>query len=398
MDKITYFTHGDKTICDGCAACQQACPFEALEMMPDENGFIFPYKDLNKCTNCGICERVCPFPTPNYNNYNDPIILASYLKDKEERCKSTSGGLFYAIAKYIIEESGIVYGAIMNENFQVHHKGVEKIKDLQSLRGSKYVQSSTNNCFREVKKNLKEGRLVYYSGTGCQIAGLKAFLKKDYQNLFTSDLICHGVPPEKLFIEHINFLKNKGYNLNYYSFRNFKNSAKEEILSCNDSNYEIHRNPLKSPYYYAFSKSYIFRLSCYKCPFAHVPRQGDLTLGDFWGIKEYNSKIENENGISLVSLNSEKGKKLWEKIKNSTIYFELSNVNFKKFNPNFIRPTVKPEIREIIFTLIQEKGYEYVAKKYFSPSKNEFFKNISKNMLKRIIGQKNIDFIKKLVK
>lgn len=210
-----------KDECSGCTACEQVCNIHAITMQPDKEGFFYPVKNLDKCTNCGLCEQVCKFTNPFYS-LEKPLVFAAYMKDIQERKKSSSGGTFYAIAKDIINNGGVVFGAVMDENLNVHHSCAQTIDELQALRGSKYVQSDLQDCYSKIKGFLKSSRLVYFTGTPCQVAGLKGYLRKDYPTLLTSDLVCHGVPSQSLFDKHIEYLKNKysSSNISNYQFRN----------------------------------------------------------------------------------------------------------------------------------------------------------------------------------
>ena len=381
----TYFTNHNKSLCSGCSACQQACPFDALEMKPDEEGFMFPSKDINKCTNCGLCERICPFPKPNYTNILKEA-YGGYTKDISERKKSSSGALSYVISKAVIEEGGIVYGAFLDENLKVRHIGIDKVNDLWKIRSSKYVQSSNNNVFSQIKKKLDKNRLVYYTGTGCQVAGLKAFLKKDYPNLITSDLVCHGVPPQKLFDEHVRYLEtNIANKIVSYSFRDDKHWGGCESIVTKDAQTHVKPSYILSPYLYGFINGLTFRYSCYNCPYAHVPRQGDITLADLWGAKHLAKELNPNNGISLLLINSEKGKLWLEKIKHS---IEIKPVDLEaacKWNRNLIYPSEMPDGRKDIFRLINEKGYDYVAKNRFKPSVIAVLNVYTRRYLKQIL-------------
>lgn len=213
----------DKYECCGCTACEQVCAKGAISMVQDNEGFSYPVINKNLCVNCGLCEKVCAFAQPQYANSKSPTVYATHLKDTEERKKSSSGGIFYAIAKWVIAQGGIVYGAAFNEELQLSHIGVENPNDLEKLRGSKYLQSAMGNIYKQVREQLKQGRWVYFVGTGCQVAGLKAFLRKEYTTLVTSDLVCHGVSSQKLFNEHIEYLGKKvNGRITGYKFRDTK--------------------------------------------------------------------------------------------------------------------------------------------------------------------------------
>ena len=204
-----YFKTLAKSECCACTACEQACPVNAISFTKDEEGFLYPAINKDKCIDCGLCERVCPVEHPNYSNTETPEVYAAMVKEVEQRKKSSSGGMFYAIASWILNQGGKVYGATMDEKHQVKHISVDNLEDLDLLRGSKYVQSDLQQVFADIKKELKAGRWCYFVGTGCQVAGLKSFLRKDYDTLLTSDLVCHGVPSQWLFDQHIKYLEEK---------------------------------------------------------------------------------------------------------------------------------------------------------------------------------------------
>lgn len=214
-----YFKTFEKKECSGCTACQAACPKQCITMKADEEGFFYPVIDKSVCVECGLCEKVCPFDNPRYE-HTEPQAYATYVKDENQRMQSTSGGIFYAIAKWIVEQGGIVYGAAFDECFKLRHIGVDTVEGLQQLRGSKYLQSDLQQTFSEIRQYLKDGRWVYFVGVGCQVAGLKSFLRKEYDTLVTSDLVCHGTPSQQMFDWHLDYLrqKEKGEIISY-SFR-----------------------------------------------------------------------------------------------------------------------------------------------------------------------------------
>lgn len=204
-----YFKTLAKQDCTGCTACVNVCPRQCILMRVDEEGFYYPIIDKEMCIECGLCEKVCPVESSQSSNDSMPKVYAAYLRNTGERMKSTSGGIFYAIAKWVVEQHGIVYGAAFDENFKLKHIGVDRMEDLSQLRGSKYLQSYVGNVFSEIKQHLKAGRWVYFVGVGCQVAGLKAFLRKNYDTLITSDLVCHGVPSQLMFDWHLGYLRQK---------------------------------------------------------------------------------------------------------------------------------------------------------------------------------------------
>lgn len=361
-----YFDTLIKSECSGCTACMNACPTSAIRMVEDAEGFLYPVIEDTKCINCGLCRRVCSWEHPTYDNNESPLTLASVLMDKDERQKSTSGGVFFVIAKWIIEQGGIVYGAAFDDNLQLHHYGAETHNELQRLRGSKYIQSDIGAVFKDVKKQLDANRWCYFTGTGCEVAGLKSFLRKNYPKLITSDLVCHGTPSQKLFNMHIKYMEKKYHDkVVDYKFRDYKFGGVCEACSFANRKRVIKPSYELSPYLYSFMHGYTYRQSCYECRFAKLPRQGDITLADFWGIQSFFPDFDNSNGVSLILVNSDKGREIWDKVSNETI-FEVSRIeDASKYNGNVIKPSQKPAVRDVIFNEIEKRGYADVASHEF---------------------------------
>ena len=363
-----YFASNNKAECCGCSACVHSCPVSAISFVKDEEGFEYPKIDLSRCIHCGLCEKVCPVENPLYENSEKPITLAAYNKDSSERGKSSSGGVFYVIAHYVIQKGGTVYGATMDEHLEVKHIEINSVEDLWKLRGSKYVQSNLGETFLSIRDNLKNNKLCYFTGTGCQVAGLKSYLRKPYENLITSDVVCHGVPSQWIFNQHIAYLESSlGGIITKYQFRDNSRWRGCEIFELKKNNGRIitKYNPTYelSPYLYGFMHSKISRYSCYDCKFACIPRQGDITLADFWGVKKFFPDMDTKKGVSMVCLNSEKGEKIWGEIKDS-MDFKVSNIeDASAQNGNLIKTSIVGAGREKIYLEIREKGYGLVAKK-----------------------------------
>lgn len=376
---------GDIRTCSGCASCYNICGHGAIKFDKDKNGVSIPVKDLQKCTDCGLCDKVCPIEHPDYSNTATPKPFAAY--DPEERRRSSSGGIFYTIAKHVITKGGIVYGAAFDENLNLHHYGVEKLEDLEKLRGSKYVQSDIGDSFREIRKHLRKGRLIYFVGTPCQVAGLKAFLMRDYDNLITSDLVCHGVPNQQLFKKHLSYLKSlEGSDVKGYSFRDTDYWFIREKADYADGKVSVKNDGNMSPYLYAFGLGYSYRDCCFECKFAKIPRQGDVTLADFWGIGRYHPEIDDRGGVSMVLLNSPKGEKIWEEIKNELKYRESDLEACTRYNPNIIRPTKEPEKRAEFLDLLRTEPYDVVAAKMLQCPLSMRNKKIDRQMRLRELG------------
>ncbi len=354
-----YFITKNEYECSGCTACMNVCAHGAIEMRENGEGFVFPIKDNDKCVDCGLCEKVCPFEHPVYKN-NAPEVFAAY--DRKERGGSASGGLFYTIASYVIKHNGVVFGSVYDENLKVKHICARTLQEVQAMRGSKYVQSDLDTVFKEVKDELKKGALVYFTGVGCQVAGLYAYLRKDYDNLITSDIVCHGIPSQKLFDIHLKYLSDKyGSKVKQYSFRDERYwlIREETTLANNKRKYEYDGN--MSPYLYSFGLGYTYRYSCFNCKFAKIPRQGDISLADFWGIGETATAMDTSKGVSLVLVNSKKGEKVWNEIKPRLVFRQSTLEAAAKHNPNVIRPTKEPEFRRDFFRILAKDGYTKMA-------------------------------------
>lgn len=313
----------NKNECTGCFSCFNACPKGAIEMQEDKCGFIYPKINNDKCINCKLCEKSCP--VLNKVELNKPkMCYAGRVRNSKDLEKSTSGGIATKLSKKIIEDNGTVYGASFLENCIVNHIRVDNKNELDKLRGSKYVHSYINNTYKLAKKDLNDGKKVLFIGTPCQIAGLKKYLFKEYENLYTVDIICHGVPSQKFLQDEVKRIE-KDINIDRVNFRDKK--FKEYTFSIIKNNKEdFYENWIKSPYFYLFMTSVISRENCYNCRYATDERCSDLTIGDFWGLKEdsqfYNDR---EKGVSVLVPCTDKGIELIESIQND-IKLEKRNI------------------------------------------------------------------------
>ncbi len=379
----------NKKDCTGCRACEQICPVSAITMTEDDEGFLTPKINKDKCINCGLCKKTCG-QIQRYSNTDklkEQVFLGIKPKEIDIAKKSTSGGIAYLISKLIIEQNGVVVGSAYDENLMPKQIIVTNIEDLQKIRGSKYVTSDTNNTFSEVKKYLEEGKIVLYTGVPCQIGGLKKFLKKDYENLYTIDIICHGVPSQKIFKKYLKYLENKiGEPIVSYNFRskNKSNWGRGYCSEIHTTNRVIFRKADFDPYYFAFLQGIIFRESCYYCKYKNMERIGDITLGDLWGIEQFDYKFYDKNGVSLAIINTVKGNKLFENIKDNVEYRVYSEQQVTKFNDNLKHNQNRPSKRDGIYNELDKISFDKYAKKYLS-NKNKFkyiLKNIMPNNIK----------------
>ena len=343
----------DKKKCCGCRACEQVCPKHAIKMIENEEGFFEPRIDKALCVDCGLCIKKCAQCNDigNYRKMNQSKVFAAKNKNKEEQSQSSSGGVFSVIANYIIENNGIVYGCVFNEHMEAEHIGIENKEDLVKLRGSKYVQSNTQCTYSEVKKYLENGSYVLYSGTPCQIAGLRLFLGEEYGNLITIDLLCHGVPSEKIFKKYLKWLEQKNNSkVKEYFFRNKQKTTwgltyKPRVL------FEKGTKLLSGntdPYIKAFLKGTILRESCYNCKYTSFERVGDITLGDFWGIENEYPKFWDSKGVSFIKLNTNKSLELFDKIKSQIEYIEVNYEAVLKYANPMKESTKRMDSRDLL--------------------------------------------------
>lgn len=360
--------------CTGCAACLNVCPVNCITFKEDDEGFLRPFINESKCIKCGKCVKTCPANGGNNFNYSKNDMKAyAYINDDLETLRgSASGGAFSVLAKKILAENGVVFGACYENKFTVIHKGITREEQLQLLRDSKYVQSNIKNTYIEAKKYLEQGRLVLFTGTPCQIAGLYSTINyKKYNNLYTIDILCHGVPNPKIFREYITYLEEKYGKIEKYTFRDktkwgwgnwgsFVYKNKKDILRKKDfivpTDY----------YYYLYFKELNFRESCYKCRYATIPRIADFTIGDCWGIEEFMPSQNNRDGVSLILINNEHGKKILEELnlsQNNGLY-KISIDDAIKYNKTIVSPTNRPIERDDFYKKLNKYGFENTAKMY----------------------------------
>lgn len=358
----------DINFCTACTACKHACPVHAIEMKKNQQGFLYPSIDENICIKCGKCSKICPIENkPLLNEYAD--CYATYNTDDNQRMKSTSGGIFCLLAEQILSEGGFVFGATYNEVNQVIHRSVETISDISYLQGAKYVQSQLRDTFIEAKKFLKEGRKVLFSGTPCQIAGLKNYLGREYDNLLTVDLVCHGVPSPLAWDKYLEYRKEldgqdeKAYKINLRSkvsgWSNYAYSV--EFQYKNGEVYQKKNG--EDPYMRAFVSNMTLRPSCNECHFKGMERCSDFTLGDFWGIWNIKPEMDDDKGTSLVVIHSDKGREYWDKIKEACISQEVTTEESYRENISMMRASsVHPE-RDEVLERLNEKSFAVVEEK-----------------------------------
>ena len=374
----------NKKECCGCYACYNICPKNAIEIKEDEKGFKYPVINKEKCINCGLCEKVCPILNKKDETEKKIKVYACYNKNEQERLNSSSGGIFILLAKEIIKQGGVVFGACLDERFNVIHTYAETEKDLNKFMGSKYVQSVIGDNYKIVKNFLDDGRIVLFTGTPCQIEGLKSYLQKDYENLYTQDLICHGVPSPMVWNKYKKYRKNiDNDHIKEISFRNKDTGWKLFNMRFKYNEKEYKQNQTKDLFMQAFLKNTILRDSCYDCNFKKKYRESDITLADFWGVERELPEMDDNKGTSIMILHSENGKKIFKLIKNQIEYKRIKFEQFIKYNPAMIKSVQKDRNREKFFENINVLDFD---------------KNIKKNTMKVPIYIKITSRIKFIIK
>lgn len=371
----------DKSKCSGCHSCMNICPKKCIEMRADEEGFWYPKVDEEKCIECELCEKRCPILN-DMSTENKPQAYACYNKDEEIRKESSSGGIFTLLASYIIDNGGTVYGAAFNKNFEVEHIEVTNKQDLRKLRGSKYVQSKLGSTYSKIREQLNQNKLVYFSGTPCQIDGLLCFLNKKYDNLICQDIICHGVPSPKIWKSYIDEMNAKYHDKpSKIEFRNKKINWDSYGMYIKYSRKEYFRIHNEDMFMVAFLKNLSLRPSCYNCSSKTLHRNSDITLADFWGIKEVCPEMYDGKGTSLVIVNSEKGKVIFEKILYNARYAKVDLDKAIKFNSAAIKSVDIPKKRKKYMKNIFYHKFDKYTEKI---NKTSFFLKI-KILLQRLM-------------
>lgn len=383
----------EKDKCSGCYACASICPMDGcISMQKDEEGFCYPQINSAQCINCRACEKVCPMLSSiKIFGEKKSVAFAAINNIDEIRKDSSSGGIFSILAAYVLEQGGVVFGAAFDDSFNVVHKYIENIEDLEGLRGSKYVQSQIGNTYNQAKEFLERDRLVYFSGTPCQIAGLVAYLKKPYSNLITQDLICHGVPSPMVwekYIEYRQFQAN-GAKPQKIAFRAKDEGWKRYSVKFLFENNTEYRNTLnKDPYMKVFLKDLCLRPSCYNCSFKTKNRLSDITLADFWGIQEVFPEMDDDKGVSLIILHSDKGKEIFEAIRLNLSLKEVDVDLAISYNPAMLYSAKVPESRKIFMEQIYKKDFKFINKKYCQPKTKEKVKNMLRKIKYKLFRRK----------
>lgn len=361
----------DKEKCTGCMACKNACPRNAITIKEENDGFLYPKINKEYCSNCNLCKKVCPVENKLEENKNDIEVYAAKNNDDNICLKSSSGGIFTLITNYILSQNGVVFGARFNENFEVVHDWTDNKNNIDEFRRSKYLQSKIGDSYKKAKEFLIAGRKVLFTGTPCQVEGLLTFLGKEYDNLYTQDIICHGVPSPKVWKKYLEYKKT------IYNEQPKKvNFRRKDISGWNNYKVHIKYNSIEenldvneSFYMNMFLYNYDLRNTCYNCNFKKVKRNSDITVADFWGIKDVNPEMYNENGVSALLINSKKGKEIFKNIKKHITYSVQNIDEIKINNPSYIKSSEYNEKRKEFFEDLDNLEIEELINKYSNGGK-----------------------------
>lgn len=375
-------TISDKRDCCGCAACVQICPKQCIDFNEDKHGFRYPSVDESKCVDCGLCERVCP--VLNQHPQKEPLkVFAGINSDDQKRLDSSSGGIFTSLAESVIKTHGVVFGAGFDSDWEVEHVHVETEKDLHILRGSKYLQSRIGDSYKKTREFLNEGRTVLFSGTSCQIAGLKNYLRKDYDNLITVDVVCHGVPSPLVWRKYIDYaLYQQGCiskdDIKYITFRAKKTGWKNYSFTMKKSDgavifLETHNRNL---FMKLFLSNLSIRPSCFECPAKGGKSHSDITLADYWGIERIHPEIDDDKGISLILANTDKAMNFLQK--HNLMLFDTKYSDALAGNPCIAESAPENKYYDQFWGIFETNGISAAEK---------FLRNCRPNLWVRVIDK-----------
>jgi len=417
----------DKKNCCGCTACVQRCPKRCISLKEDLEGFLYPSINVDLCVDCGVCEKVCPII--NQNEPRIPLnVYAAKNSDETIRKNSTSGGIFTLLAEYVIDNNGVVFGCGWNTSWEPAHQYTETKEGLSSFRGSKYVQSIVGDTYHQAEYFLKQNRLVLYSGTPCQIAALKLYLRKEYDNLLTIDFICHGVPSPGVFRWYIGeeiqklvdssivgsssyssissypkpnvLAESFGYTIENIRFRDkrkgwkkysFTLDVSKETIKGSKEVFSVSYTLKKHVFLRAFLHDLILRPSCYKCPSKGGRSLSDITLGDYWGIYSIKPKLDDDMGVSAVTVNSDRGKQVLHTLRVDLYEVPYWDLCYK--NPALLQSTVEPSTRKLFWD-DEESCFHTKVRKYCRVSLKQLIKRNIIDFMFFLLGNENMAKVK----
>lgn len=370
----------DKNLCTGCQACKMICPHDCISMKIQENGFLYPVIDYEKCVLCGKCQRVCPVANRYKDDRQEPECYVAINKEDNIRIDSSSGGVFSELARYYLNENGLVFGAVLDDTQNVNIVSCSSDDMLNKARGAKYVQADVQKVYAETENALKKGKKVLFTGTPCQIGGLYAYLGVDYENLVTIDMVCHGIPSPKAWEDYKNKIEaNYGSKIKNVSFRCKDSGWQVYSLKIVFQNGEVFQEKVSENLYLkAFINHLTVRPSCFECSYKQIHRQSDITLSDFWGIGKWNASLNDDKGVSAIFIHSQKGKKLFEKVKDNFRIYEISFQEAIIDNPSYVESCDPSPFYKAFIKQWKNKGFYYAVNKFSgSKKRQELYQKLS---------------------
>lgn len=380
----------DKTKCCGCHACAEICPKKCIQMTMDNEGFLYPHVDEAVCIDCGLCEKVCPQLNKfEIGNYDLPNVYAAYSKNDAVRVRSTSGGVYTELAKYMYAQGAYVCGAVYVDDFRVKLLVSNDINDLTRIQTSKYIQAEVGDVYSKIKTLLENGEKVFVCSTPCQIAGLKKYLRKEYDRLYTCDLICKGVPPHKVLRAYVSSMEKEMGGKCTEVWSKYKDEKyKWGMLGSRyvfDNGKVKYTTGITDKFMKLFlGTGLVVRPSCVECIFKGFPRFSDISIGDFWGICDC-SRLDTPKGMSVILINNERGQRIFDIIKDKMILERHTVKEATRSNPHILMPyDPKPgfsmKVRKEFFQELDERGFDYIDKKYLA----QFHINLFKRIMNRL--------------
>ncbi len=385
-----------KEQCTGCGACMKICPKDAITFRPDEEGFPSPVIDGEKCVQCGLCEKTCPALHPPETRPLGDAYAVQCL-DRESLRESTSGGLFTVFAREIFRRGGVVYGCVWDEQYNAVVRKAENEEEMEPMRGSKYVWSWAGDSFPEIKAYLEEGRTVLFTGLPCQAAGLKKYLRKDYENLYLVDFFCGGAPSPYAFHEYLKTItKDVPPEKLRFKFRDKEKFGVGVNISYQGKGKRVHQKYYENPYFFSYHTKVFHRPPCYHCQYRYEQRADDLTFGDYWGISQFHQEFDVRAGVSALLVNTEKGKDLLDAVRKDlkivpTRVEDIAVGNNLTLGDQRTEFHV-PQFRDGFFTVLRSKGWKAAERKYL------YNKTRLKLWLKAKIPRKTQAMIKKMIR
>lgn len=382
MIKIT-----DKALCTGCTACYSICGQKAITMQFDDCGHLYPTVNNDLCTDCGLCVKVCPLlhqeRIPKDDSLDTLEVKAVYNKDDEVRKRSTSGGVFSLLAEYVLSKGGIVCAARFNEHFHIYHSFFESLEQIDPFRGSKYAQSDLDDTFKQIRAYLKQ-RLVLFVGTPCQVAGLKSFLIKEYENLYTCDFICMSISSGRMWDDYIaDYQKKHQVKRVFFKDKRIGWHKTDWRMLIEDESGEKLIPASKNPYFSCYLSHHSSRPSCFSCAFRHCRHVSDFTIADCWGIEKVHPDFDDNKGCTTLILQSEKGKTVWETIKEKAYYIDFGIQNVRQYNRHIENQASKPKDYDSFCQDYKRRGFLYASQIILSKQQNNCIVRLLKRVIKK---------------